>query len=58
MPKKRQMTLHILENYTKNPVVSQPTSQGVGFSQKGDRNKKNMNTMTRRSVKKISATTT
>ena len=40
------MTLHLLDKYTNNPVVSQPTPEGVAFSQKGDRNKKNMNTTT------------
>ena len=41
MPNKLRMTLHILEKYTKNQVVIQPTSVGVAFSQNGDRNKKN-----------------
>ena len=35
------MTLHLLDKYTKNPVMIQPSSEGVAFSQKGDRNKKN-----------------
>ena len=41
MTKKKLTTLHLLENYTKNPVVKQPTSEGLPLSQKGDRNKKN-----------------
>ena len=56
MPKKRQMTRHLLDNFTKNPVVSQPTSGGVAFSQKGDMNKKNTSTKIRSSWKTISDT--
>ena len=40
MPKKLHMTLQLLDNYTKNKVLIQPTQEGVKFSQKGDRNKK------------------
>ena len=40
MPKKCQTTLHILDNYTKNPVAIQPTPEGVAFSQRGNRYKK------------------
>ena len=40
MPKKHQTTLHLLDNYTKNPVTSQPTSEGVEFAQEGDMTKK------------------
>ena len=58
MPKKHQTTLHILDKYTKNTVVSQTTSEGVAFAQKGNMNKKNMNTMTRSSIKTRGATTT
>ena len=39
MTKKRQMTLHLLDNYTKNPAVCQPTSEGATFSQKDNKNK-------------------
>ena len=40
MTKKNHITLHFLDKYTKNTVVSQPISEGVAFSQKGNRNKK------------------
>ena len=57
MPDKLQMTLHLLDRYTKNLVVAKPTSDGVDIDQKGDRNKKNMNTSTRRYRNTRSATT-
>ena len=39
IPKKLQMTLHLFYKYTKNPVVIQPTPEGVAFAQKGNMNK-------------------
>ena len=50
MPKKHQMTPHLLDKYTNNPAVRQPTLEGVEFSKKGNRNKKkydHMNAATR-----------
>ena len=51
------MTLHILYKYIKNTVMIQHASEGVVFSQKGDSNKKNMNTTTGIFVKTKIATT-
>ena len=50
-PNIHKKTLHLLDKYTNNPMLSQPTSEGVAIFQKGDRNKININTTTSSSGK-------